>query len=301
MTTKLRYAMVGGGPAPSSARCTARRWRWTAQFELVAGALSSSPEKARASGPRPGPGPTTATTPTGRRCWRTSCSARRTSGSTSCRSSRPTTCTSRWRKAFAEAGFHVVCDKPLVHTSAQAARTGRGGARAAAPSSASPTTTPATRWCGRPARWCEPANSARSARSSWNTTRAGSPRGWKQTRQQAGRLAHRSGAQRRRRRHRRHRLARREPGGHGHRAGAGKPLRRPDHLRAGRAAGRRRQRAAALHQRRARRADRLADRRRAARTTCACASSARSGTLDWRQEEPNQLAALPASTGPAAC
>ena len=23
-------------------------------------------------------------------------------------------------KAFAEAGFHVVCDKPLVHTSAQA-------------------------------------------------------------------------------------------------------------------------------------------------------------------------------------
>ncbi|HYO59044.1 Gfo/Idh/MocA family oxidoreductase [Archangium sp.] len=116
---KLRYAMVGGGRDAFIGAVHRHAMAMDGQMELVAGALSSHPDKARASG--------------------------RDLGLADARNH------GRWEdlladelkrsaderidfvsivtpnhvhypvaKAFAEAGIHVVCDKPLVHTSAQA-------------------------------------------------------------------------------------------------------------------------------------------------------------------------------------
>jgi predicted dehydrogenase len=116
---KLRYAMVGGGRDAFIGGVHRKAAALDGQIELVAGALSSTPDKARASG---------------RDLF---LSDARNHGS--------------WQelladelkrppeeridfvsivtpnhlhfpvaKAFVDAGFHVVCDKPLVHTSAQA-------------------------------------------------------------------------------------------------------------------------------------------------------------------------------------
>ncbi|WP_257458574.1 Gfo/Idh/MocA family protein [Archangium lipolyticum] len=116
---KLRYAMVGGGRDAFIGSVHRRAMALDGQMELVAGALSSHPDKARASG--------------------------RDLGLADARNH------GRWEdlladelkrpaderidfvsivtpnhvhypvaKAFAEAGIHVVCDKPLVHTSEQA-------------------------------------------------------------------------------------------------------------------------------------------------------------------------------------
>ncbi|WNG19368.1 Gfo/Idh/MocA family protein [Cystobacter fuscus] len=116
---KLRYAMVGGGRDAFIGAVHRRAMALDGQMELVAGALSSDPDKARASG--------------------------RDLGLADARNH------GRWEdlladelkrpaderidfvsivtpnhvhypvaRAFAEAGIHVVCDKPLVHTSAQA-------------------------------------------------------------------------------------------------------------------------------------------------------------------------------------
>ncbi|MGM9427095.1 Gfo/Idh/MocA family protein [Hydrogenophaga sp. MI9] len=116
---RLRYAMVGGGRDAFIGAVHRQAAALDGQIELVAGALSSSPDKARASG---------------RDLF---LADDRNHG--------------RWQDlladelrrppeeridfvsivtpnhlhhpvalAFVEAGFHVVCDKPLVHTSAQA-------------------------------------------------------------------------------------------------------------------------------------------------------------------------------------
>ncbi len=116
---RLRVAMVGGGRDAFIGGVHRLAMALDGQFELVAGALSSSPEKARASG--------------------------RDLGLADDRSH------GRWQDlladelqrpahervdlvsivtpnhvhfevalGFVEAGFHVVCDKPLVHTTAQA-------------------------------------------------------------------------------------------------------------------------------------------------------------------------------------
>ncbi|WP_076997960.1 Gfo/Idh/MocA family protein [Variovorax sp. KK3] len=118
-TRKLRYAMVGGGRDAFIGAVHRKAIALDGQAELVAGALSSSPEKARESG---------------RALW---LAEDRNHGD--------------WRallddelkrpaderidfvsivtpnhlhfpvaQAFVEAGFHVVCDKPLVHTGEQA-------------------------------------------------------------------------------------------------------------------------------------------------------------------------------------
>jgi predicted dehydrogenase len=116
---KLRYAMVGGGRDAFIGAVHRKAMALDGQIEFVAGALSSDPEKARASG--------------------------RDLGLADARNH------GRWQDlledelkrpaseridfvsivtpnhmhypvalAFAEAGINVVCDKPLVHTSAQA-------------------------------------------------------------------------------------------------------------------------------------------------------------------------------------
>ena len=110
--------MVGGGQGAFIGAVHRIAARIDDQFELVAGALSSDPARAKASAqelglaadriygsiPRDGEGRSR---------------ARRTASRRS-PSSRRTTCTSRPAKAFLEAGIHVICDKPLTTTLADA-------------------------------------------------------------------------------------------------------------------------------------------------------------------------------------
>lgn len=116
---KLRYAMVGGGRDAFIGAVHRRAAALDGEIELVAGALSSSPDKARASGQDLG------------------LADARNHGSWEAlladEVKRPETERIDFvsivtpnhmhfpvARAFAEAGIHVVCDKPLVHTSEQA-------------------------------------------------------------------------------------------------------------------------------------------------------------------------------------
>lgn len=119
MKRRLRYAMVGGGRDAFIGAVHRHAMALDGQYELVAGALSSSPEKARASGRDLG------------------LSEARNHGSWQAlledelkrpRDERidvvsivtPNHVHYEVARAFVAAGFHVVCDKPLVHTSEQA-------------------------------------------------------------------------------------------------------------------------------------------------------------------------------------
>ena len=116
-------------------------------------------------------------------------------------------------------------------------------------------------------------------------------------RQQAGRLAHRPGAQRRGRRHRRHRLACREPGRHRHRAGDRKPVRRPERASC---PGRALDDDASLLLRfsgGARGVLIASQIDTGLENDLRLRVSGTLGTLDWRQEQPNQLLHSAASTG----
>lgn len=121
MTTprKLRYAMVGGGQGAFIGAVHRMAMALDGQYELVAGALSSTPEKARASGRELG-------LAEGRNHgdWQALLADELKRGA----SERidvvaivtPNHLHFPVAKAFVDAGFHVVCDKPLVHTAAQA-------------------------------------------------------------------------------------------------------------------------------------------------------------------------------------
>jgi predicted dehydrogenase len=116
---KLRYAMVGGGRDAFIGSVHRRAMALDGQMELVAGALSSSPDKARASGRDLGLAPDRThgrwedlladelTRPVEERIDFVSIVT-------------PNHVHFPVAKAFAAAGIHVVCDKPLVHTRAQA-------------------------------------------------------------------------------------------------------------------------------------------------------------------------------------
>ncbi|NRF67487.1 Gfo/Idh/MocA family oxidoreductase [Aquincola sp. S2] len=116
---KLRCAMVGGGRDAFIGRIHRHAMALDGRIELVAGALSSQPEKALASGRDLG------------------LRDQRNHGSWQALLAHELSLSAEERvdvvvivtpndvhyevaKAFVEAGFHVVCDKPLVHTSAQA-------------------------------------------------------------------------------------------------------------------------------------------------------------------------------------
>ncbi|HUG21022.1 Gfo/Idh/MocA family protein, partial [Piscinibacter sp.] len=119
MPRKLRVAMVGGGRDAFIGAVHRRAMALDGQFELVAGALSSQPEKARASGrdlhlrDERNHGrwqellEHELTLPAGERIDLVCIVA-------------PNHIHHEVAKAFAEAGFHVACDKPLVHRSEQA-------------------------------------------------------------------------------------------------------------------------------------------------------------------------------------
>jgi len=116
---KLRVAMVGGGRDAFIGAVHRRAMALDGQFELVAGALSSQPEKARASGrdlhlrDERNHGrwqellEHELTLPADERIDLVCIVA-------------PNHIHHEVAKGFAEAGFHVVCDKPLVHRSEQA-------------------------------------------------------------------------------------------------------------------------------------------------------------------------------------
>ena len=117
---KLRYAMVGGGQGAFIGAVHRKAMALDGQYEWVAGALSSSPEKARASGRELG-----LADERNHADWQSLLAdeLRRDAGS---RVDVVVIVTPNHvhfpvAKAFVDAGFHVVCDKPLVHTSADAA------------------------------------------------------------------------------------------------------------------------------------------------------------------------------------
>lgn len=116
---KLRYAMVGGGQGAFIGAVHRQSMALDGQFELVAGAFSSTPERARASGEALG-------VAAGRNHgdWQ-QLLADEQRRSPDDRIDLVCVVTPNHLHhpvalAFADAGFHVVCDKPLVHTSDQA-------------------------------------------------------------------------------------------------------------------------------------------------------------------------------------
>lgn len=116
---KLRYAMVGGGRDAFIGAIHRKAAALDGQIELVAGALSSSPDKARASGRD-----LFLADARNHGTWQ-ALLADELKRDASERVDFVSIVTPNHlhhpvAKAFVEAGFHVVCDKPLVHTSAQA-------------------------------------------------------------------------------------------------------------------------------------------------------------------------------------
>src|SRR5206468_12374361 len=116
---RLRYAMVGGGQGAFIGAVHRKAMALDAQYELVAGAFSSTPQKARDSGRELG-------LPEDRNHgdWQALLAdeLRRDPGDRIDVVSivTPNHLHFPVAQAFVEAGFHVVCDKPLVHTAAQA-------------------------------------------------------------------------------------------------------------------------------------------------------------------------------------
>ena len=116
---KLRYAMVGGGRDAFIGAVHRHAIALDGQAELVAGALSSSPEKARASGRDLG-----LADERNHGDWRSLLADERKRPAHEridfVSIVTPNHVHFPVAQAFVEAGFHVVCDKPLVHTRQQA-------------------------------------------------------------------------------------------------------------------------------------------------------------------------------------
>ena len=114
----IRLGMVGGGEGAFIGAVHRIASRIDDQYELVAGALSSTPEKARRSGEALGLATASTTT---MRAWRRRRRSARTRLRRS-RSSRRTTCTRGPPIAFLKGDVHVICDKPLTVSLAEAKR-----------------------------------------------------------------------------------------------------------------------------------------------------------------------------------
>ena len=116
---KLRYAMVGGGRDAFIGAVHRKAAALDGQIDLVAGALSSSPDKARASGRD-----LFLVDARNHGTWQELLvdELQRDAGDRIDFVSivTPNHLHHPVALAFVQAGFHVVCDKPLVHTAAQA-------------------------------------------------------------------------------------------------------------------------------------------------------------------------------------
>lgn len=120
MTRRLKLGMVGGGQGAFIGAVHRMAARLDGGYELLAGALSSTSEKAKASGESLGLAPARSyasweamldgelARPVGERIDAVSIVT-------------PNHMHYPVAKAFAAAGIHVICDKPLVHTDEQAA------------------------------------------------------------------------------------------------------------------------------------------------------------------------------------
>jgi len=116
---KLRYAMVGGGRDAFIGAVHRKAAALDGQIELVAGALSSSPDKARASG-RDLFLPDKRNHGTWQELLDDELKRDASERVDFVSIVTPNHLHHPVALAFVQAGFHVVCDKPLVHTSAQA-------------------------------------------------------------------------------------------------------------------------------------------------------------------------------------
>jgi predicted dehydrogenase len=116
---KLRYAMIGGGRDAFIGAVHRHAIALDGQAELAAGALSSTPERARESGRALG-----LTEAHNHTSWQalleTELARRAAERVDLVIIVTPTDTHFPIAQAFAEAGFHVVCDKPLTHTGTQA-------------------------------------------------------------------------------------------------------------------------------------------------------------------------------------
>jgi predicted dehydrogenase len=119
MSRKLRYAMVGGGRDAFIGAVHRHAMALDGHYEFVAGALSSSPDKAQASGRDLG-----LSDARNHGSWQALLDdeLRRPADERIDVVSIVTPNHLHYdvARAFVDAGFHAVCDKPLVHTSAQA-------------------------------------------------------------------------------------------------------------------------------------------------------------------------------------
>jgi len=116
---RLRAAMVGGGQGAFIGAVHRHAMALDGRYELVSGALSSDPDRALASGRALGLDPART-----HGSWQSLLAHELTLGPDQ-RAELVVIVTPNHvhyevARAFADAGFHVVCDKPLVHTSAQA-------------------------------------------------------------------------------------------------------------------------------------------------------------------------------------
>ena len=128
MTRPIRYAMVGGGQGAFIGAVHRKAMALDGQFQLVAGALSSTPEKARASGRALG-----LAEDRNHGSWRELLEdeLRRDASERAelvCIVT-PNHLHHAVAMAFVQAGFHVACDKPLVQTGAQARELAQAVAR----------------------------------------------------------------------------------------------------------------------------------------------------------------------------
>jgi predicted dehydrogenase len=113
----IRYGMVGGGQGAFIGAVHRIAARMDGEFQLVAGALSSDPERARASGAEIGLDPA--------RNYASfqemaKAEAKRLDGIEAVAIVTPNHVHYPAAKAFLEAGIHVICDKPLTSTLADA-------------------------------------------------------------------------------------------------------------------------------------------------------------------------------------
>ena len=113
----IRYGMVGGGQGAFIGAVHRIAARIDGEFTLVAGALSSDPERARASGAELGLDPKRAY---GSFKEMAKAEVRRKDGIEAVAIVTPNHMHYPAAKAFLEAGIHVICDKPLTSTLADA-------------------------------------------------------------------------------------------------------------------------------------------------------------------------------------
>jgi predicted dehydrogenase len=113
----IRYGMVGGGQGAFIGAVHRIAARMDGEFELVAGALSSDPARAKASAAEIGLAPERSY---GSFAEMAKAEAKRSDGIEAVAIVTPNNVHFPAAKAFLDAGIHVICDKPLTATLAEA-------------------------------------------------------------------------------------------------------------------------------------------------------------------------------------